>query len=85
MGGALTAQANEVASHVHSVIMKGAGHWLMEERPQEVPYFQRARPCTLLIDELEGVWDAIAARDDWAPLDAKIASIREMGDARSTP
>jgi pimeloyl-ACP methyl ester carboxylesterase len=36
MGGALTAQANEVARNVRSVVMKGAGHWLMEERPQEV-------------------------------------------------
>lgn len=36
MGGALTIQANEVASNVQSIVMKGAGHWLMEERPQEV-------------------------------------------------
>jgi pimeloyl-ACP methyl ester carboxylesterase len=36
MGGALAAQANEAASSVRSVVLKGAGHWLMEERPQEV-------------------------------------------------
>ena len=36
MGGALTAQANEVAGNVRSIVLKGAGHWLMEERPQEV-------------------------------------------------
>jgi pimeloyl-ACP methyl ester carboxylesterase len=36
MGGALTAQANEAAEHVRSVVFKGAGHWLMEERPQEI-------------------------------------------------
>jgi pimeloyl-ACP methyl ester carboxylesterase len=36
MGGALTAQANEAGSNVKSIILKGAGHWLMEERPQEV-------------------------------------------------
>lgn len=36
MGGALTVQANEAAANVHSLILKGAGHWLMEERPQEV-------------------------------------------------
>jgi pimeloyl-ACP methyl ester carboxylesterase len=36
MGGALATQANEAASNVRSVILKGAGHWIMEERPQEV-------------------------------------------------
>jgi pimeloyl-ACP methyl ester carboxylesterase len=36
MGGALTAQANEIAGNVQSVILKGAGHWIMEERLQEV-------------------------------------------------
>ena len=29
-------------------------------------YYQRPRPCTLLIDEIEALWDAIAARDDWS-------------------
>jgi uncharacterized protein YdiU (UPF0061 family) len=43
------------------------------------PYFQRDRPCSLLIDEIEAIWDAIAARDDWSLLEAKIASIRAMG------
>jgi pimeloyl-ACP methyl ester carboxylesterase len=36
MGGALTVQANEAAGNVQSVVLKGAGHWIMEERPQEV-------------------------------------------------
>lgn len=36
MGGALTAQANEAAGSVRSILLKGAGHWIMEERPQEV-------------------------------------------------
>jgi len=36
MGGARTAQANEVASNVRSFVLEGGGHWLMEERPREV-------------------------------------------------
>jgi pimeloyl-ACP methyl ester carboxylesterase len=36
MGGALTAQANEAASNVRSVILRGAGHWLMDEAPDQV-------------------------------------------------
>ncbi len=38
-------------------------------------------PCGMLIDEVEAVWSAIADYDDWAPLHAKIAAIRAMGDA----
>lgn len=45
------------------------------------PYFQGDTPCTLLIDEVEEIWSHIDERDDWAPLNAKIDSIRQMGDA----
>jgi hypothetical protein len=43
------------------------------------PYFQQDKPCSLLIDEIEAIWDAIATRDDWSAFEAKIASIRAMG------
>jgi uncharacterized protein YdiU (UPF0061 family) len=46
-------------------------------------YFQRSTPCTLIIDEVERVWSAIAERDDWAPFQQKIADIRELGAALS--
>jgi uncharacterized protein YdiU (UPF0061 family) len=38
-------------------------------------------PCSMLIDEVEAIWAAIAERDDWAPLRAKVAAVREMGAA----
>jgi uncharacterized protein YdiU (UPF0061 family) len=41
-------------------------------------YFQRPAPCSMLIDELEAIWSAIAERDDWAPFEAKLAAIDEM-------
>jgi uncharacterized protein YdiU (UPF0061 family) len=41
-------------------------------------YYQRPRPCTLLIDEIEAIWEAIATRDDWSLLAAKLDTIREM-------
>jgi uncharacterized protein YdiU (UPF0061 family) len=44
------------------------------------PYFAGEGPCTMLIDEMEALWAPIAARDDWAPLETKIAQIRAMGD-----
>ena len=40
--------------------------------------------CSMLIDEVERIWDCIAAGDDWQPLKAKVAQIRQMGDALST-
>lgn len=43
------------------------------------PYFEGEGPCTLLIDEIESIWAAIAERDDWGPFDAKIQQIRAMG------
>ncbi|MEI6417797.1 MAG: YdiU family protein [Sphingomonadales bacterium] len=44
-------------------------------------YWADAAPCTMLIDEVEALWAAIAEADDWAPLQAKIAAIRRMGAA----
>jgi serine/tyrosine/threonine adenylyltransferase len=45
------------------------------------PYWADAAPCTMLIDEVEALWAPIAERDDWAPLHAKVAAIRRMGEA----
>jgi uncharacterized protein YdiU (UPF0061 family) len=45
------------------------------------PYFERARPCSLLIDEVEHIWSAIDERDDWAPFEAKVAEIRAIPGA----
>ncbi|MGH6616378.1 protein adenylyltransferase SelO [Sphingomonas sp.] len=44
-------------------------------------YWQGDAPCSMLIDEVEAIWTAIDQRDDWAPLEAKVRAIREMGDA----
>jgi uncharacterized protein YdiU (UPF0061 family) len=44
-------------------------------------YYQRPRPCTLLIDEIEALWDAIASRDDWSLFAAKLDAIAEMRGA----
>ena len=36
-------------------------------------------PCSMLIDEVEAIWQAIAEKDDWTPLYDKIAAVRQMG------
>lgn len=45
------------------------------------PYFRRATPCTMLIEEVESIWAQIAERDDWSALDDKIAQIASMREA----
>ncbi len=44
------------------------------------PYW-RGEPCSMLIDEVEALWSAIADHDDWSPLAAKVSDIRAMGEA----
>ena len=45
------------------------------------PYWSDPQPCSMHIDEVEAIWDAIAQADDWVPFEAKVASIRRMGEA----
>lgn len=45
------------------------------------PYWQASTPCSMLIDEVEDIWRAIAEEDDWGPLQRKVLDIRSMGDA----
>jgi len=46
------------------------------------PYWADEGPCSMHIEEVEAIWAAIAERDDWSPLHAKIAAVRRMGEAR---
>jgi hypothetical protein len=48
-------------------------------------YFQRASPCTMLIEEVQSLLGAIRQSDDWSPFEAKLADIAEMADAYSAP
>jgi len=88
-GGPLSAAraaAGPAASHYASAAFESVRGEL-ERRTPTAPdalskaYFQRATPCTLVIDEIERVWSAIAERDDWAPFEQKISAIRELGEA----
>ncbi|PKP91632.1 MAG: YdiU family protein [Alphaproteobacteria bacterium HGW-Alphaproteobacteria-16] len=44
------------------------------------PYFA-GEPCSMLIEEVEAIWSAIDRDDDWSPFNAKVAAIRQMGEA----
>ena len=48
-------------------------------------YWSDAAPQAMLIDEVEAIWSAIADRDDWQPLEDKIAAVRRMGEALGEP
>lgn len=48
-------------------------------------YFRQAKPCTILIDEVEALWAPIAANDDWSLLEAKLRHMREMAEAYGAP
>jgi uncharacterized protein YdiU (UPF0061 family) len=49
--------------------------------PRTHAYWSDPDPCSMHIEEVESIWSAIAERDDWALLEAKIAAIRRMGEA----
>ncbi len=49
--------------------------------PSDHPYWSDAAPQSMLINEVEAIWAAIAERDDWAPLHAKVTALRRMGEA----
>ncbi|HEX8365784.1 MAG TPA: YdiU family protein [Allosphingosinicella sp.] len=44
-------------------------------------YWSDPAPCSMHIEEVEAIWSAIDAADDWAPFEAKIAAVRRMGEA----
>jgi uncharacterized protein YdiU (UPF0061 family) len=50
-------------------------------RMTDHPYWSDAEPCSMHIEEVEAIWAAIDTNDDWAPLHAKVAAIRRMGEA----
>ncbi|WP_438851951.1 protein adenylyltransferase SelO [Brevundimonas nasdae] len=53
---------------------------LMEHEPDRIerlehPIFAAREPEEMLIDEVETIWSAIAADDNWSPLNAKLARL----------
>lgn len=45
------------------------------------PYWSDEAPQSMLIDEVEAIWEPIAEKDDWTALHAKVAAVRRMGEA----
>jgi serine/tyrosine/threonine adenylyltransferase len=53
----------------------------VHEASTAAPYWQSEAPCTMLIEEVETIWSAIADHDDWKPLYQKVEAIRQMARA----
>ena len=51
---------------------------------QRHDYWTKSAICSMLIHEVEDIWQAISESDDWEPLQRKIDIIREMGQAHLT-
>jgi uncharacterized protein YdiU (UPF0061 family) len=45
------------------------------------PYFARTTPRTMLIDDVEALWQPIAENDDWSAFNAVLAEIGQMREA----
>ncbi|MBL8643229.1 MAG: YdiU family protein, partial [Rhodospirillaceae bacterium] len=58
-----------------------AGYAASKPSRLDHPYFAGAAPCTLLIDEVESIWAAIADHDHWKPLADKVQAIAQMAQA----
>jgi uncharacterized protein YdiU (UPF0061 family) len=60
---------------------------LAEYRPvaDDHPLWSDPAPQSMLIDEVEAIWSAIAEHDDWQPLAGKIDAVRGLGDALGEP
>lgn len=50
-------------------------------RSLENSYWNQEHPCSMDIEEVESVWNEIADNHNWNPLNEKILSIRNMGQA----
>jgi uncharacterized protein YdiU (UPF0061 family) len=46
---------------------------------EQALYFQREHPVSLLIQDIEQIWDAIAQHDDWQPFYQTLEHHRQMG------
>lgn len=55
-----------------------AKHDIAPDAKPDDPYFQGPEPVTLVYDEIEKLWQPIAARDDWSFFHAKLADIARI-------
>jgi len=87
-GDADRAMRSSAAGHYRSEAFAGlkhliAAHPRADDANLAHPYFARATPRTMLIDEMEALWAPIAESDDWSALHAALNEIEVMRQAYS--
>lgn len=80
-----TRQSSVYESEGFSSVL-GQLHAFEPDRPERLQrdYFAAARPVSLVIEDIEALWDPIAKTDDWSAFDAKMAHIAQLGEALGT-
>jgi uncharacterized protein YdiU (UPF0061 family) len=87
-GDAERAMRSPAVEHYRSEAFAGLKHLIDAHRQADDanlghPYFVRATPRTMLIDEMEALWAPIAEHDDWTALYAALDEIETMREAYS--
>ena len=88
-GGALSAERaarSPSAGHYASEAFRAVANAMESYAPTpdanlDHPYFARATPRTMLIDEVEAIWAPIASEDNWSLLQQTLAEIAQMRQA----
>lgn len=80
------AAKSPVAAHYASAEFKIVKDLLTNYQPAQPdrlshPYFAQSSPCTLIVDEIETIWSAIADHDDWSLMEQKLFAIGHMAQA----
>ncbi len=64
-----------------AIKQKLAGYKPLNQDQLAHAYFQGKTPTTMLIDEVEAIWAAIAEGDDWSAFEEKLRAIADMREA----
>ncbi|MGV8831672.1 MAG: protein adenylyltransferase SelO [Devosia sp.] len=88
-GGALSAERASASPSAQLYASEGfapiadalAGYQPSDDVNLDHDYFARARPRTMLIEQVEAIWAPIAESDDWALLEKTLEEIAQMRQA----
>ncbi|OYY69853.1 MAG: selenoprotein O [Sphingomonadales bacterium 28-55-16] len=72
--------AFETQSEYHMAFAALLQRYAPIDAPRDA-YWADGHICSMRINEVEDIWQAIADKDDWQPLYAKVSAMRAMGHA----
>ena len=78
-GGSLRGPGDAYAGEAFDAFRAAIGGYA-PARSLDHPFWS-GEPCSMHIEEVEAIWARIDEADDWSALHAKVAAVREMGEA----